>query len=571
MAYLRDGSGQEDSSFPAIILSIGEAFIPGLGVVNEIASSYFQIDLTYHIIVVFGILAVLTVVSYLLSTIWSWLYPYVVVSAEIRYEDEMWNFVMFWITKQKFSRKTTSFVASIKTTSASVLIGEDSDDDDDKMKIENENMKESGYDPKVQSKMKTIHFTPASGFHIFSYNGRLFFLRRCKNKSQALWIASEAETIYISTIGRNTEPIKRLLQEAQIQYYRRDKGKTVMYRPAKRRSSGRSTWTRYSSRPSRPMSTVILDKDQKEKIINDMEEYLSCASQPWYTKRGIPYRRGYLFHGPPGTGKTSLCSALAGHLNLSIYIVLLGSVSEDDFDALFAKLPSRCIVLLEDIDSAGIAANRAQIKGGEAETEQDIELVLDTRAAKSTNRCGITLSGLLNIIDRRTAQDGRILIMTTNHPERLDPAIRRPGRVDLTINFPLANHEMIKRVFQATYMKAEGETGEVDGNDTEISTHQAGRTTHSSSVKGEEKRLSNPLESEEEIKILADRFADQVPVSKFTIAEIQGFLLRNKNNPKNAVGEATKFFEHLQEEEKEEKEKKKMNTNKENMQKEGAA
>ena len=525
-------------SFPAIIMGIGEAFIPGLGMANHIASSYFQIDLTHHIIVVFGTLAVLAGVIYVLSTIWSWLCQYVVVTAEIRYEDEMWNFVIFWITKQKFSHRATSFVASIRTTSASVLIGEDNGD---KLEDDSEDMEGLGYNAKVRDKMKSTQFTPASGHHYFWYKRRPFVFTRRKNKCQTMWSASEAETIYISTIGRNTEPIKQLLQQAQILYHQRDDGKTVIYRAAKRHGSGPLVWTRNSSRPSRAMSTIILDKAQKDNIIQDMEAYLSWLTRIWYNNRGIPYRRGYLFHGPPGTGKTSLCYALAGHLNLYIYVLSLNSVSDDDLDTLFVNIPPRCIVLLEDIDSAGVTANRAQIKGKKARTKQDIKPVLNTREAESTSPHQITLSALLNVIDGVAASEGRIVIMTTNHIKKLDPAILRPGRIDLTICFSLASHEMIKGIFQAIYMGTEEETGTADGCEP---LPRLGCSTHGTHYR-----------SEEEIEILATRFADQMPVDEFTIAEIQGYLLHHKGDPEAAVDGVAIFISTLRDEKKEQKER----------------
>ena len=63
-------------------------------------------------------------------------------------------------------------------------------------------------------------------------------------------------------------------------------------------------WALAGSRPKRPLSSVVLDRKIKKRIVEDASDFLK--SEKWYADRGIPWRRGYLFHGKPGTGKTSL-------------------------------------------------------------------------------------------------------------------------------------------------------------------------------------------------------------------------------------------------------------------------
>lgn len=129
-------------------------------------------------------------------------------------------------------------------------------------------------------------------------------------------------------------------------------------------------WQQVARRPVRPMRTVVLDPAEKREVLTDINEYLHPATPNWYASRGIPLRRGYLFHGPPGTGKTSFSFALAGVFGIDIYVISLQdvNVTEEDLAALFAKLPRRCIVLLEDIDSAGLKRTEDQAKALEEST-----------------------------------------------------------------------------------------------------------------------------------------------------------------------------------------------------------
>ena len=139
------------------------------------------------------------------------------------------------------------------------------------------------------------------------------------------------------------------------------------------------------------------------------------ATARWYANRGIPYRRGYLFHGPPGTGKSSLTFALAGVFGLDIHVVSLlePTLTEEELGMLFAHLPARCIVLLEDIDTAGLikreptdADDKDATSAASDPASNEWNVMSLTKALKKANQLseeekkkGISLSGLLNIID----------------------------------------------------------------------------------------------------------------------------------------------------------------------------
>jgi mitochondrial chaperone BCS1 len=157
-----------------------------------------------------------------------------------------------------------------------------------------------------------------------------------------------------------------------------------------------------------------------------------------------------LLYGPPGTGKSSLSSAIAGHFGLNIYILSLSAINEATLKSLFDKLPSRYIILLEDIDA--VSSNR------DAETEDSPQIVTGSPSRISKSAGGkVSLSALLNVIDGVGSQEGRILIMTTNHITRLDEALIRPGRVDKKVKLGLADNQMTADLFCLVFKPIEGD------------------------------------------------------------------------------------------------------------------
>jgi len=194
-----------------------------------------------------------------------------------------------------------------------------------------------------------------------------------------------------------------------------------------------TTWQKFGNpRRKRPLDSVILDAGVKERIVADIQDFM--ASNKWYHDRGIPYRRGYLLHGPPGTGKSSFIQALAGHLNYDIAILNLSErgLTDDRLSHLLTVIPQRTLVLLEDIDVA-FANRRMQAE------------------ADGYNGANVTFSGLLNALDGVASAEERIIFLTTNHVERLDEALIRPGRVDMTVRLGEATRYQVEQLWDRFY------------------------------------------------------------------------------------------------------------------------
>jgi chaperone BCS1 len=219
-----------------------------------------------------------------------------------------------------------------------------------------------------------------------------------------------------------------------------------------------SSWDTQLSGNQRVISTVVLKDGFREKIYSDLKLFL--RSELWYKTRGIPYSRGYLFFGLPGTGKTSMIKALSNECKRHIHFLNLGLVEDDKqlIDLLKQIKYDETILVIEDIDCVSDAiTNRNKIEKYEKESEhkeyddkKNVVVVIqqDRHEQQIKHTTKLTLSGILNSLDGVFNNDGRILIITTNHPEILDDALIRPGRVDIKIPFMNCDIEQIKNLYE---------------------------------------------------------------------------------------------------------------------------
>ena len=286
---------------PANIL---EVFIPGYSVLSRFLHEFLGFDVTLVVSIAFVIFGFITSVQYLWRHAYNAFEDYFTSFISINSDDDIFDHVMDWIITQKVSQNSRALSAKTGTATAwddDDCAEEDFADDDDVL------LNFSNWDSKVPPK-----FQPFYGRHRFFHRGRMFeFLRDQKQTMYQGWggsVLQAEETIKLTCIGRSTQPIKDLIRECQDHYFDNESSRTIVRRPATKevRQRGRNPWTKVATRPSRPMETVVLDHQQKAAILADINEYLHPATPRWYANRGIPYRRGYLFYGPPGTGRCSL-------------------------------------------------------------------------------------------------------------------------------------------------------------------------------------------------------------------------------------------------------------------------
>ena len=226
--------------------------------------------------------------------------------------------------------------------------------------------------------------------------------------------------------------------------------------------------------------------------MKDVQDFLSSGK--WYYDRGIPYRRGYLLHGPPGSGKSSFIQAFAGELDYNIAVLNLSErgMTDDRLRYLLDILPERTLVVLEDCDAAFTSER----------TDTD---------AHSYSGSPLTFSGLLNALDGIVSAEERMIFLTTNHIERLDSALIRPGRVDMTVRLGEVTRWQTGKLWDRFYGDAD-EQGDLK---------------------------AEFLARLEQLGIIEGPNGETMSSRRSTsAAALQGLFLYNKENPKGAIAMA---------------------------------
>ncbi|KAK3299998.1 BCS1 N terminal-domain-containing protein [Chaetomium fimeti] len=291
------------------------------------------------------------------------------------------------------------------------------------------------------------------------------------------------ETLTLTLLWVHRHVLADVFTQAHALAQSFQQGKTVVY------TARKMEWAVLGKpRLKRPLGSVVLDEGVKEGLVDDVKEFLKA--QQWYTDRGVPYRRGYLLYGPPGTGKTSFIQALAGELDYSVAMINLSEMgmTDDLLAQLLTQLPEKSILLLEDVDAA--LANRRE------------------RDPDGYSGRTVTASGLLNALDGLAAGEDRIAFLTTNHIDRLDPALIRPGRVDMMVRIGEATRYQAAQMWDRYY-------GDID-------TDHAGR-----------ERFLNRLD---ELGLFGgDSQNPDVPKRHTSTAAIQGLFQFNKGDMEGAI------------------------------------
>jgi chaperone BCS1 len=276
-----------------------------------------------------------------------------------------------------------------------------------------------------------IAMIPAPGKHWFWHRARPFEVWFSRTENTREWNGRRLESLTFRTVGRNRAFLQAFVDDILNCHVRRQGVHSYLY-------TYHEGWDCVEGYLPRLLESVVLEPGEKEHLLEDVARFR--RSRERYQRIGVPYHRGYLFYGPPGTGKTSLVSALAAHFGLSIYTVNLTDFTDRSLLEAVNRVPPNSVLLFEDIDC--MKGSRSRTEGPSGDGQSMRAAVAKENASAQP---GVTLSGLLNVLDGFYAPTGVLFVMTTNHAEKLDEALLRPGRIDYKLFLGKAsNHQKLE-------------------------------------------------------------------------------------------------------------------------------
>lgn len=330
--------------------------------------------------------------------------------------------------------------------------------------------KDSKWEKKLASSGVLSNYTfgiqtiPGNGTHFFKYKNKLFWV----NKAQITKQVEKITYIYqISTLGITNIKIKNLIND--IDNFRKmlfttqlEKQKFFVYT-----NNSYGDWSKISEIHYRDFDSIYLDKSTIKAIIEKIRFFIN--NKQWYKEKNIPYKLGIILYGKPGCSKTTIIKIITSILKTNVYFIQsLENIKPNDFinllnqateetDGSFINSNSNIenfktnkyginlekqipIIALEDADSFSVLRKRND------ESK-------NTTIVNNISKFDLTLSTILNIMDGMLTPDGIIFIMTTNTIDRLDPAIFRPGRIDLCLEIKPINSSLIKDMCNGFYNK----------------------------------------------------------------------------------------------------------------------
>jgi chaperone BCS1 len=314
--------------------------------------------------------------------LWEWLVEQSTMTVTVKDDDEAFTWVKEWFLEQEFLKRIRNVDVDTSLRGAEVAL------------------------------------IPAPGTHWFMRGRRPYHVSLYRSDDTKGRSQRRVESLTLKTIGRDQRIIKEFVAEVVACQHRKRCTSSYLYLYD-------DGWDNVSAYSPRLIESVLLKPGEKEHLMQDIERFRSSRER--YQRLGVPYHRGYLFYGPPGTGKTSLVSALGAKFGMSVYVVNLAEMNDRTLKNAMNWVPENSVILFEDIDCMKAAARDLEMDRGHEQQGREVKTSV---AAKTEAQGGVSLSGLLNVLDGFSAPENVIYVMTTNDADAIDPALLRPGRID---------------------------------------------------------------------------------------------------------------------------------------------
>jgi chaperone BCS1 len=486
-----------------LILAIS---MPVTALISHLPASWHHVGLTPYLSVLLMLGVITAVVGRCLPSIASVLWNRCFTIAEIQPDDELYDCVSQWVSQRGLAKRANRLTVA---TREDWITDDETEDDTSETR---EAAKLTASSDHMRSAVKRIQYSLGPGTYLFRYHGHWFSFTSLREGKSDLCRINYKERILLCGLRWHSSTLKELLVETQRSFAEKHHNKIGVYHP--RRSVpgvDNFVWVRSSPLPFPALESLILG-DDKGALIEDITTYLQPQTRSWCHRRGFPYHRGYLFLGPPGTGKTIFSFALAGFFGLRLYVVNLNTrtMTDDGLTSLLHHLPRQCVVLLDHVDAIDYDMHH----------RVDVELP----GTPSNATPGISESGLWNVLDEIAWDGGHIFIMTANDHFGLGEGWLRPGRVDTVWHFPYADQSMVQRIFQFIYKDY------TDGLQPSIQTE---------SIKEEDTELNSDQKlSVSPVAEFSVQFAKSIPERLFSPAQIRHYLFLYRTDPKAAIKNA---------------------------------
>lgn len=277
----------------------------------------------------------------------------------------------------------------------------------------------------VNEKTPNGALVPGFGLHWFFYKKRFCLLLKYLDKKEN---GNDLKGYYFTIFSRKRELMEEIVQQvANTKLFKDDSIGSYIF--------DGNFWSLNNILEERSLESVILEEQSKSLLINDIKDFFNNEKD--LLKKGLPAQRCYLLHGPPGNGKTSTIKMIASHFKRNICPIYLSRLDKYNFSKTFKCVPKNSIILLEDVDC--FMPQREDKKGFS----------------------DISLGDLLNTIDGVDARNGQIIFMTTNHIEKLDPALIRSGRCNQVIEIKNPSPDLIEKYLRYLYNTENPKIGQI--------------------------------------------------------------------------------------------------------------